>query len=135
MIQINAEDPQPKYKQIVNQLRRKIMIDEMTPGTKLPSVRGLAMGLAVNTNTIVKAYAQLTEEGLIESRQGAGVFVCNNRQKLTAQQQDSQLQQALKQFVNETLRLDYSKSELIASVSQALETIDNKTLVNKDEHV
>ena len=76
MIQIITGDPRPISQQILEGLRRKIAAGELAQGSRLPSVRGLALQLTVSLNTVAKAYRQLSAEGLIESRQGIGVFVC-----------------------------------------------------------
>ena len=49
-------------------------------GEAMPSVRGLAERLLVNANTVVKAYAELVRDGMLESRQGMGFFVAEKRQ-------------------------------------------------------
>ena len=55
----------------------KIATGELAPGDQLPSVRGLAQQLTINPNTVAKAYAELTAEGWLESRQGLGLYVAH----------------------------------------------------------
>ena len=79
MIQVVTGDPRPIFKQIVDGIRLKIASGEMPPGTKLPSVRALAMQITVNVNTVAKAYLDLTADGLIESQKGVEEFDARDR--------------------------------------------------------
>ncbi len=74
MISINYRDARPIYLQVKDSLRRLIMTGAMPPGTKLPSVRELAASLAINPNTIQRAYRELETEGYILSIAGKGSF-------------------------------------------------------------
>ena len=83
MIQIATGDPRPITRQIVDAVRMKIATGELDAGDQLPSVRGLAQQLMVNPNTVAKAYAELSAEGWLESRQGMGLYVAAPRQRLS----------------------------------------------------
>lgn len=72
---VHHTEPLPIYAQIVQQVRYAILAGDMRPGEKIPTVRQLAVDLAVNSNTIARAYAELHREGLIDMRQGVGTFV------------------------------------------------------------
>ena len=75
MIHLNYRDTRPIYSQIVDGFREQITAEVLLPGEKLPSVRDLATELAINPNTIQRAYRQLETEGWISSIQGKGCFV------------------------------------------------------------
>ena len=75
MISINYRDSKPIYLQIKDALRRLILTGTLPAGGKLPSVRSLASSLAINPNTIQRAYAELEAEGYIYSVAGRGSFV------------------------------------------------------------
>jgi len=75
MIHLNYRDTRPIYIQIVEGFRDQIAAEVLNPGEKLPSVRDLAAELAINPNTIQRAYRQLESEGWIVSVQGKGCFV------------------------------------------------------------
>lgn len=68
----------PIYEQIKTQIMSLINTGILTPGDKLPSLRALASELSLNFNTIKKVFAQLEDDGVIESRPGAGFFVSNS---------------------------------------------------------
>ena len=75
MFSVNYKDPRPIYEQIKSGLRQMIAEGELPSGAKLPSVRDLAVQLAINPNTIARAYRELEAEGVIVSVQGKGCFV------------------------------------------------------------
>ena len=75
MIYLDYRDNRPIYEQVRDGLRKLMVTGMLRPGDKLPSVRALAVELAINPNTIQRAYAQLETEGYILSVSGKGTFV------------------------------------------------------------
>ncbi len=78
MFSVNYKDPRPIYEQIKSGLRKMMTEGELPGGAKLPSVRDLAVTLAINPNTIQRAYRELEAEGVIVSVQGKGCFVSDD---------------------------------------------------------
>ena len=74
MITLNYRDGKPIYEQVMNGLRRLIVSGILPPDEKLPSVRELAQQLAINPNTIQRAYRDLERDGYIVSIPGKGSF-------------------------------------------------------------
>ena len=74
MISVNYRDPLPIYEQIKLKLKQLMLSGTYTPDTKLPSVRELATQLAINPNTIQRAYRELEAEGYIVSIPGKGSY-------------------------------------------------------------
>ena len=86
MFTINYKDPRPIYEQVKDGLRQMMLDGTAPPGGRLPSVRELAASLAINPNTIQRAYRDLETEGLICSVPGKGNFVTDEgdlRQAMT----------------------------------------------------
>jgi len=75
LIRLNPSSGVPIYLQIVEQIRHSIEIGALTEGDQLPAIRTLAEELIVSPNTVVKAYDDLEQEGLIRLRHGAGAYV------------------------------------------------------------
>lgn len=75
MIHLDYRDTRPIYEQVKDGLRKLMVTGMLRPGDKLPSVRSLAVELAINPNTIQRAYSQLEAEGYILSVSGKGTFV------------------------------------------------------------
>ena len=120
MIQIVTGDARPIFRQIVDGIRMKVASGELSPGTRLPSVRGLAVQLTVNTTTVAKAYAELSAEGVIESRHGVGVFVAEPRQLLSEEERERRLAEALKLFVSSVVSLGFEPEEVLDRLAAQL---------------
>ena len=84
MFTLDYRDARPIYTQICDGIREQIFTGVLREGDKLPSVRELAMELAINPNTIQRSYRTLEEEGWIASVAGKGSFVCGVPQSLEA---------------------------------------------------
>jgi GntR family transcriptional regulator len=65
----------PIYRQLVEQVRREVMLGRLGPGDQLPTLREVVDSLAINPNTVAKAYTELEHEGLVVRRQGTGTFI------------------------------------------------------------
>ena len=76
-IRVETSSGMPITRQIAAQIRAQCASGTLRPGERLPSVRALAVELAVNQNTILRVYERLTAEGLLERRHGDGTFVAD----------------------------------------------------------
>src|SRR5436190_4718264 len=65
----------PHYLQLVQQVRQAVRLGILRPGDQLPTVKEVVSALAINPNTVLKAYRELDLEGLVEGRRGVGTFV------------------------------------------------------------
>jgi GntR family transcriptional regulator len=63
------------YLQLIHQVRHALRLDLLREGDRLPTVKDVASGLAINPNTVLKAYRELEYQGLVAARQGIGTFV------------------------------------------------------------
>ena len=79
MISLNYRDARPIYEQVKDGLRRLMVTGAIAPGDKLPSVRSLATTLAINPNTIQRAYEALEGEGYVYSVAGKGSFAAGQK--------------------------------------------------------
>lgn len=75
MLNLNYRDSRPIYEQVKDELRKLVITGAIAPDDKLPSVRSLASSLAINPNTIQRAYHELEDEGYIYTVPGKGCFV------------------------------------------------------------
>ena len=78
MIQLDYRDARPIYRQVKDGLRRLVMTGALQQGDQIPSVRQMAAQLAVNPNTIARAYAELEAEGFLATVGGKGTFVAQS---------------------------------------------------------
>ena len=76
---VNPTSTQPLYLQLTQQIRHAVETGSLKTGDLLPGIRTMAEQLVVSPNTVVKAYADLESEGLLELRHGAGAFITGRR--------------------------------------------------------
>ena len=114
MISINYRDPRPIYEQVKESLRRLIVTAVLAPREKLPSVRELATSLAINPNTIQRAYRELEASGYIASVPGKGSFVCDLPG--AAGKETTALLETFDQTVQALLSMGITKEELILHI-------------------
>ena len=114
MLNLDYRDARPIYEQVKDGLRKLMISGAIREGEKLPSVRALASSLAINPNTIQRAYEALEAEGYVYSVPGKGSFAA------ACSEVDTRRTEALfKQFdsaVNELLFLGISEEELIRRI-------------------
>ena len=122
VIAINYRDPRPIYEQIQAELLRLMLTGALPPGSRLPSVRELAGQLAINPNTIQRAYRELESDGYILSVAGKGSFVAQIDQ--LAEQQKKQAVEAFQAAAQRLRALGLSGEELAALLAQEEQTDD-----------
>jgi GntR family transcriptional regulator len=83
----------PVYRQIVDQVRGAIAAGSLIAGDQLPTVRQLAVDLEINPNTVVRAYRELEYGGLLETHQGTGTFISDQKIARPADERQKQLDQ------------------------------------------
>lgn len=110
MIQLNYRDPTPIYQQIKDGIRRLIATGVIQEGEKLPSVRALASQLAINPNTIQRAYNELEAEEIILSIPGKGSFAAEKTDRNALRK--AELLQQLKALLHELRSLGVTNEEL-----------------------
>lgn len=99
MILLDYRDKRPIYEQMVEKLERLIASGGLEQGSKMPSVRSLAVDLAVNPNTVQRAYTLLEQEGYLYTVTGRGSFVAPEREW-----RDGQLRRVLAEWMSMTRR-------------------------------
>lgn len=114
MLTINYKDPRPIYEQVRDALRQLILSGAIAPEEKLPSVRELAGSLAINPNTIQRAYRELEAGGLIYTVAGKGAFAASGNAAAARRKQE--LMTALGQTVQELKLLQVPRRELTAAI-------------------
>ena len=117
MLHLDYRDPRPIYEQVQDGLRKLMMAGVLQEGEKLPSVRTLASQLAINPNTIQRAYEALEREGYVYSLPGKGSFVAPRKEV-----DDQRRQQLLKTFEDSARELLFLGEDLSSLITH-LETL------------
>ena len=120
MISLNYRDARPIYEQIKNGLKRLIVTGALKEGDKLPSVRSLATELAINPNTIQKAYNELENEGYIYSVPGKGSFASGDAR--TDERRKEELKHRFRELAAERRYLGTSQQELMELLKEGKES-------------
>jgi GntR family transcriptional regulator len=96
-IRLDVESGMPVYRQIIDQIMGGIATGAVKSGDQLPTVRQLAVDLAINPNTVIRAYRELEIRGMLETQQGTGTFISHKK----VQHDDVERQRKLSQIVGE----------------------------------
>lgn len=121
MLQLNYRDPRPIYVQIISEYKRLILSGALARGDRLPSVRELAGQLAINPNTIQRAYRELEADGFIVSMPGKGSFVADAAD--LGRQKRLEAERALHTAAETLMSLGCSGEELDALWAQVREEL------------
>ena len=81
----------PVYRQLIDQVRSGMASGSLNAGDQLPTVRQLAVDLAINPNTVMRAYRELELGGLLETHQGTGTFIANKKLQKNSAERERQL--------------------------------------------
>ena len=105
----------PVYRQIIDQVTSGMAIGALKPGDQLPTVRQLAVDLAINPNTVVRAYRELEIRGILETQQGTGTFIGNQKPNgaVDAEDRTRRLDQIVNEFVARAGAGGFAVSDLI----------------------
>ena len=114
MFQLDYGDHRPIYEQIKEKIKFLIIGGTLSAGDRIPSVRELAMTMAINPNTIQKAYKELESEGYIHSQKAKGYFVSPRSE--TEKEDCSELITRFSEAASELLYHGKSEAELISII-------------------
>ena len=119
MLMINARDARPIYEQVRDEMRKLIISGAIAPDEKLPSVRELASSLAINPNTIQRAYRELESMGVIYTVAGKGAFAASGDDAAAGRRDE--LVGQLEAVLAELRMLGMGEAEVGALVTRAFE--------------
>ena len=117
MFEVDSSSPTPIYAQLDRSIRAAIATGKLEPGAQLPTVRQLAVDLAVNANTVARVYAQLERDGILETRRGVGTFVRESPSPQAAlAHRERELRALIQRFVGDAALLGFTLPELISQL-------------------
>lgn len=119
MIILDYQDRRPIYEQITEKFRTLIYQGALPAGSRLPSVRQLAMELSINPNTIQRAYMTLEQEGLISPVKGKGNFVAETQQIQEKSKED--FRKEFLELVRRGINTGMTEEELMTLVQKGYE--------------
>ena len=122
-IHIDPRSGVPVYRQVIDQVKYYVSSETLKPGDQLPSVRDLAQRLSVNPTTVVKAYAELEHEGVIELRHGKGAFVTATREMFSDFEKETVIRRLARQLVVESVQMGADQGLVERIVNEEWESI------------
>ena len=123
-IRIDNASNRPVYRQIIDQIKRDIALGRLIKDEKLPTVRQLAAQLAINPNTIAKAYRQLEQEGIIITKPGSGAFIANLDSNLSRAVRKRLLSEELELITVEAFHMQIDRQTLLVLFNNAVEKLN-----------
>jgi len=115
---IDTKSGIPIYRQILEQIKFAIAGGGLVTGEQLPTVRQLAVDLAINPNTVIRAYRELEIEGLLESQQGSGTFVSKKKPAIDNLEKQRMLNQIIMEMLARASSYGFSLKELIEALQK-----------------
>jgi len=104
----------PVYRQIIDQVLGAIASGQLRPGGRLPTVRQVAVDLAINPNTVVRAYKELEIRGVLVTQQGTGTFISEKQIKPDELERQRRLTQLVGEMVARAGSEGFTVREIIA---------------------
>jgi GntR family transcriptional regulator len=115
---LDAHSRVSTYTQLVRQVKQAVRLGRLDPGDRLPAVREVAESLAINPNTVLKAYRELELAGVVEARAGLGTFVRQPARRLLANQ--AVLERELSAWVRRARTAGWEREDIVALVEETL---------------
>ena len=119
---LDAHSGVPVYRQLIDQVLAAVATGALRAGNQLPTVRGVAVDLAINPNTVSRAYREMEIRGILDTQQGTGTFVAERMLNIAAGGDDTehkrQLNQLVTEFVSRAGSAGVTVSELIEALKQ-----------------
>lgn len=117
----------PFYRQIIDQVLLAVADGRLEPGTQLPTVRQLAVDLAINLNTVARAYREMEIRGIVETQQGTGTFVAARPGQPRSREKKRAVQDLLDQFVASATAKGITMEDLIEALVERAEQAERRS--------
>ncbi|HSJ54547.1 MAG TPA: GntR family transcriptional regulator [Anaerolineae bacterium] len=134
VIQVDQKSGIPIYIQLMDQVKHLIAAGCLRPGEQLPTIRELAVHLAVNLHTVAHAYAELEREGFLSIQRGRGTFICNGQRDETLDDlRAEKLDFLVSTMLADALNLGYEPDDILEALT-ALIRARERTLAQAAAH-
>jgi GntR family transcriptional regulator len=117
VFRLDRKSGMPAYRQVVDQVRQAVRLGMLRPGDQLPTVRDVVKQIAINPNTVHRAYRELETQGLTEGRPGSGTFIRRSLSKVPDEQ--PQLQRQLEKWMRAARDAGLGDEAIAALVAEA----------------
>lgn len=108
----------PVYRQLIDQVQAAIATGAMGIGFQLPTVRQVAVDLAINPNTVMRAYRELEIRGVLDTQQGTGTFIAAKQPPVDDEQHGRRLDQLIDEFIARAGAGGFTLAELLQGLKE-----------------
>jgi GntR family transcriptional regulator len=115
---LDADSGVPVYRQLIDQVAGAIASGSLAAGNQLPTVRQVAVDLAINPNTVMRAYRELEIRGILETQQGTGTFISSQKPKRPDADRQRQLTQLVSDFLARAGAAGFTVEELLEQINE-----------------
>lgn len=125
----------PTYLQLVQQVKHAVRYGMLRPGDRLPTAREVVEALAINPNTVLKAYRELEHQGFVTSRPGAGTFVAKDAPASLERSVGGPLRRGVDRWIEHAVTAGLDRETVIALFTLALQAaFDTKKEASHARH-
>lgn len=115
---LDAHSGVPVYRQIIDQVMGGIAAGALAAGYQLPTVRQVAVDLSINPNTVMRAYRELEIRGILDTQQGTGTFISQQKVKRDELERRRQLSQLANEMVSRAGAAGFTLEELLEELHE-----------------
>jgi GntR family transcriptional regulator len=116
----------PVYRQLIDQVQGAVASGAVTVGDQLPTVRQVAVDLAINPNTVLRAYREMEIRGTLDSQQGSGTFIADKKLEYSEVERDRQLSQLVAEFASRAGAAGFTLKQLVKALRELTPEADSK---------
>jgi len=113
---LDAHSGVPVYRQLIDQVLGAVAAGALRTGDQLPTVRQVAVDLAINPNTVMRAYREMEIRGILDTQQGAGTFIAEQKEPVPKEERKRQLAQLAGEFAARAGMQGFTVPELMQSL-------------------
>jgi GntR family transcriptional regulator len=118
---IDPKSGVPFYRQIIEQVKFGIARGDLKSGDRLPTVRQLSVDLAINLNTVVRAYREMEIEGAVHTQQGSGTFVSDRKPEVDQLEKQRMLDQIITDLLARASDYGFTLEDVLNGIRQRKE--------------
>jgi GntR family transcriptional regulator len=108
----------PVYRQLIDQVQAGIATGILSAGHQIPTVRQVAVDLAINPNTVMRAYRELEIRGVLDTQQGTGTFIATQRAQIDDNDRTRRLDQLIDEFVARAGAGGFTLTEILEALKE-----------------
>lgn len=126
LFRLDSASGVPFYRQIIDQVLLAVGDGRLRPGSQLPTVRALAVELAVNLNTVAKAYREMEIRGIVETQQGTGTFIGTRPVEQRSKERKKALHDLIDRYIAQATSNGFSIADLVDALVERAEKADRR---------